>query len=202
MSPAEVTAILQQLDDRQQFPLCVFTNVRDLPGRPGHAVVSNLMAGRRRLALAMGLAPERYRNELAMEVDRWSGQAIKPEIIPRRNAPAMAVVREGDAVDLFDLPVIRQHEMDGGQGAVSYLADLQGERTPGAPFVLQYPVLEVEPQPQDAGLRLDDDVEDERLPQPLELMGRRVRGCQAGQHESVNAQRRAAPVAASGGWSR
>lgn len=110
----EVTSVLQQLDERQKFPVCLFTNVRDLHGRPGHTVVSNLMAGRRRLAMAMGLEPDHYRNELAMEVDRRSQRGLKPEVVARRNAPVMADVREGEAADLFDLPVIRQHEMDGG----------------------------------------------------------------------------------------
>jgi len=115
LDPAfEVTAILQQLDERQKYPLCLFTNVRDLHGRPGHAVVSNLMASRRRLALAMGMDPERYRTELAVEVDRRARRPIPPEVIPQQRAPVMEVVRRGEEADLFDLPVIRQHEMDGG----------------------------------------------------------------------------------------
>ena len=115
MDPAfEVSAILQHLDAEQKFPVCVFTNVRDLHGRPGHTVVSNLMAGRRRLALAMGMDPDHYRTELAMEVDRRIARGVKPEVVPRRDAPVMDVITQGEEADLLDLPVIRQHEMDGG----------------------------------------------------------------------------------------
>ena len=109
----EVTALLWKLAHQGKHPVCLFTNVRDLLGRPGHKLVSNLMASRRRLALALGTDPERYRNELPAEVEARVQHRIAPVVIPRRGAPVMEVVHTDDA-DLRDLPVIRQHEMDGG----------------------------------------------------------------------------------------
>lgn len=42
----EINAILQQLDAIGKHPLCYFTNVRDLKGRPGNKVVVNVTPGR------------------------------------------------------------------------------------------------------------------------------------------------------------
>ena len=115
LDPAfEPTAILQQLEARQQRPLCLFTNVRNLKGEPGHPVVMNLMAGRRRLALALGMDSDHYRMELPIEVERRTRQPIRPVVVPQAEAPVMETVRRGGDVDLREWPVVRQHEMDGG----------------------------------------------------------------------------------------
>lgn len=110
----EVNAVLQHLADRGKNPAVLFENVRDMRGRPGHKVISNLMSSRRRLALALGMDPERFRNELPAEVERRVGAPVKPVVVPRREAPVMEVVRAGEEADLLDLPVVRQHELDGG----------------------------------------------------------------------------------------
>jgi len=110
----EVTAILQQLDDLGKFPLCQFTNVRDLRGRPGHTLVSNLLASRRRLALALGIDPECHTVDLPGAVERRSANRIAPTVVGPADAPVMEVVQRGDDADLRTMPVLRQHEMDGG----------------------------------------------------------------------------------------
>jgi UbiD family decarboxylase len=110
----EVTAILQQLDDLGKFPLCLFTNVQDLLGRPGHTLASNLLASRRRLALALGIDPERHTIDLPGEVERRASRRIPPVVVPRDAAPVMERVLLGDDADLRRMPVLRQHEMDGG----------------------------------------------------------------------------------------
>ena len=110
----EPTAILQQLDEQQKHPLCVFTNVRNLRGEPGHTLVMNLMAGRRRLALALGLDPAQYRMELPIEVEKRSSHPVPPVIVPHGEAPVMDTVHREAEVDLRAWPVVRQHEMDGG----------------------------------------------------------------------------------------
>jgi 2,5-furandicarboxylate decarboxylase 1 len=115
MDPAfEISAILQQLDEQHKYPLCLFTNVRDMKGRPGHKVVSNLMASRRRLALAMGMDPENSQMGLSLEIEKRAAHPVKPIVVARDEAPVMEIVRRGEEQDLRDFPVIRQHEMDGG----------------------------------------------------------------------------------------
>jgi 2,5-furandicarboxylate decarboxylase 1 len=110
----EVNAVLQKLADLGKHPVCLFTNVRDLKGQPGHKVVSNLMASRRRLALALELDPESFRSELPTAVSERVNRTVPPDVIPRDLAPVMEVIKQGDDADLYDLPVIRQHELDGG----------------------------------------------------------------------------------------
>lgn len=115
MDPAfEINAILQKLGDQQKHPACLFTNVRSLKGQPGNRVLSNLLSSRRRLALALGMDPSLHRMELPIEVDRRLRHPIRPVVIPRSEAPVAESVQVGDAADLRDLPVIKQHELDGG----------------------------------------------------------------------------------------
>lgn len=110
----EVTAVLQHLENAGRFPAVLFENVRDLKGAPGHRALLNVVASRKRIALAAGLPPSRYRGEITERLAA-AGNAPQPTVtVDRREAPVKEVVRTGTDVDLRDLPIIRQHEMDGG----------------------------------------------------------------------------------------
>lgn len=110
----EVTAVLQHLEDVGRFPAVLFENVRDLHGRPGHRALMNVVASRKRIALAIGLTPEQHRTEITRRIAS-AGNDPKPTlVVDRADAPVKEVIRTGDEVDLADFPIIRQHEMDGG----------------------------------------------------------------------------------------
>jgi UbiD family decarboxylase len=111
----DVTAALKHLELRRQFPVVVFDRPLNLLGEPSEfPVVMNLYATRERCALALGLRREDAWMPLSLEYARREAQRLQPEIVDVKSAPVKAVVRIGDAVDLRRLPIVRQHEMDGG----------------------------------------------------------------------------------------
>ncbi len=110
----EVTAVLQHLDDAGQFPAVLFENVRNLKGEPGHKQLMNVVASRQRIALAVGLRADQYRTEITTRIAEAGNRPLSTITIPREDAPVREVVKTGSDVDLAELPIVRQHEMDGG----------------------------------------------------------------------------------------
>jgi 2,5-furandicarboxylate decarboxylase 1 len=110
----EVTAVLQHLENAGRFPAVLFDNVRNLKGEPGHRQLMNVVASRKRIALAIGLSPTQYRTEVTRRIADAANHPITPVTIDRAEAPVREVVITGDNLDLADLPIVRQHEMDGG----------------------------------------------------------------------------------------
>jgi 2,5-furandicarboxylate decarboxylase 1 len=109
----EATAIVKKLEDQGKYPLVLFKNMRNLKGVPGHKHLINLLASRRRLALAFGLRPDQWKVELMQEVLRKSGMRLKTVTVAPGEAPVKEVVRVGEKADLADLPMLKEHEMDG-----------------------------------------------------------------------------------------
>jgi 2,5-furandicarboxylate decarboxylase 1 len=95
----DVAALVPQSDKA-----LLFTNVRGY----SMPVASGLLQSRNRLALGMGVAYEKIEAKLR--------DAMEQPIPPRRvkKAPAKAVIRIDDQVDLYDLPVPVFSVMDGG----------------------------------------------------------------------------------------
>jgi 2,5-furandicarboxylate decarboxylase 1 len=110
----EVTAVLQKIENQGLFPAVLFENVKDLKGRPGHKHLINVVASRRRIAVAAGLRADQYRTELTERI-AWAGNHPQPTVtIPQDDAPVREVVLTGKDVDLADMPMLTQAEMDGG----------------------------------------------------------------------------------------
>lgn len=110
----EATAILQHLENAGRFPAVLFTNIRNLRGEPGHRQLMNVVASRRRIAMAVGLPPDKFRTELTERV-AWAGNHPGTTVaVSREDAPVKEVVITGKAVDLAAFPIITQAEMDGG----------------------------------------------------------------------------------------
>lgn len=85
-------------------------------------LVGGVVAGRRRLALAFGVAPE----ELAAEIDRRLASERRVVEVPSADAPVHRRVLAGDEADLTRLPVHLQHAMDGGpyiSASLDYVVD-------------------------------------------------------------------------------
>lgn len=110
----EVTGVLQKLEDRGEFPAVLFNNVRNLNGEPGHSCLMNVVASRRRIALAAGLSPDQYGTELTRRIADAGNHVGETVTVDRADAPVQDVVATGADVDLRSLPIIRQAEMDGG----------------------------------------------------------------------------------------
>jgi 2,5-furandicarboxylate decarboxylase 1 len=110
----EVTAVLQKLEDRGEFPAVLFSNVRNLKGEAGHQSLMNVFSDRRRNALAVGLKLEQSGVELTRRIADAANHPGTTVAVGRSEAPVQEVVKTGEEVDLADLPIIRQAEMDGG----------------------------------------------------------------------------------------
>jgi 2,5-furandicarboxylate decarboxylase 1 len=100
--PVDIRHIATLVD--QSDKALMFTNVNgyDMP------VVSGLVNSRERLAVAMGCPFPQIEGRLRNGLDR----PIPPETV--NSGPAREVLQEGDAVDLFSLPVPLFSVLDGG----------------------------------------------------------------------------------------
>jgi 2,5-furandicarboxylate decarboxylase 1 len=100
----QMQALALELERRRRFPVFLFEQVR------GHTipVVSNVMASRRGLAIALGVEesalPETYAARLK--------EPVKPVVLSR--PPLTLDVRRGEAVDLGALPIPTYFPGDGG----------------------------------------------------------------------------------------
>lgn len=100
----EITALVAKLEQERRFPILFFEKVRGTK----FPVVTNVHAGRRRLASAIGSEP---RSAVATYLRR-----IERPIPPKEVAtgPVKEVILKGDQVDLRTLPQIVHHQDDSG----------------------------------------------------------------------------------------
>ena len=133
----EALADAEELD-RVHEPLDLIEVGRRLEGNPRavlfdavgpeHAqLAGNVMGSRARLALALGVEPERLLSEMLGRCERPQ----PPVLAPAGDAPVQEVVQLGDEVDLTTLPVHLQHEGDGGpyiSAAIDVTRRREGER--------------------------------------------------------------------------
>src|SRR3989338_7875239 len=96
-----------------QPPLLIFDEIQGYPA--GYRVLGLSFAFYKRVALALGLPPDRSKLELVRLASRKIGSAkpIAPKEVSR--APVMENVMTGAQVDLTKFPALRSHEGDGGR---------------------------------------------------------------------------------------
>ena len=113
----EVTALVAKLArERRRRPVLLLENVKGsaLP------VVTNLHAGRRRMALAMNTEPREVQGAFLRAMER----PVSPVLVG--TGPVKEVVRTGGDVDLLALPQIVHHAADAGPyitAAISFAKD-------------------------------------------------------------------------------
>src|SRR5690349_14367025 len=101
----ELTAFVVKLEkERRQRPVLLFEHVKGTT----FPVLTNLHAGRSRLALALGCAPEAMLRTYLAAMER----PLPPRIVA--TGPVKDVVLRGADVDLYALPQIIHHEGDAG----------------------------------------------------------------------------------------
>src|SRR5579875_979525 len=112
-SEYEVTAILQHLDDRGQYPMALFEQPINMRGEPAEfPIVSNVFGTRERCALALEMPPEQSKLPLSLEFARLERNPIEPQVIDAGEAPVKQVVQRGDEIDIRRLPIIKHFEAD------------------------------------------------------------------------------------------
>jgi UbiD family decarboxylase len=111
----DVTAIVKQLGALKKFPILIFERPLNVHGRGGDMkLVVGAENTQRKIQVALGLPTATDRAEMARECLRREANKIAPLIVSRDAAPVKEIVRAGDDVDLYELPLMRHHEMDGG----------------------------------------------------------------------------------------
>lgn len=111
----DVTAIIKRLGAQKKFPIIVFENPLNLHGQVSEVkLVMNCEISRRKTQIALGLPPEMDRTQMGEECLRREEKRIKPVVVEKHEAPVKEVISTGADVDLYELPIMRHHEMDGG----------------------------------------------------------------------------------------
>ncbi|MBI4317715.1 MAG: UbiD family decarboxylase [Chloroflexi bacterium] len=109
----EATAIFKKLTDLGKRPALLFENAKNLQGkRSEYQLLIGIFANQRKSEIALGLKPG-PRIDLLNEFLRRESRRTEPVIVGKSEAPVKEVIKTGDAVNLAEMPIVRQHEMDG-----------------------------------------------------------------------------------------
>ena len=130
----ELSATLLHLEEKNEYPTVLFTNVQNLLGETGHRVLMNLTASRENLAVACGLDRSQFRMDLSHKLIALYDQPVKPVVIPKTEAPVKSKVLKDNA-DLRKLPIVTTHEADGGPYLTMMTVTRHPEWDPTAPGV-------------------------------------------------------------------
>ena len=113
----EITAITVKLEqEAKRRPILLFEKVKGTK----FSVLTNLHAGRSRLAAAIHAKPEEMQRAYLGAMEK----PIPPKIVSK--APVKDVILTGDQIDLYDLPQILHHQEDAGAyitAAISFAKD-------------------------------------------------------------------------------
>jgi UbiD family decarboxylase len=111
----DVTALLEQLNQRGRRPMALFEDPLDVTGQPsGIPVAINVFADRARCAVALDMPTDDVRLPLSLEYARRGRQAFAPEVIAPAEAPVKEVVLRGEDIDTRRLPIVSHSEGDYG----------------------------------------------------------------------------------------
>jgi len=106
----EITALQHALDAARRYPvICVARPVLADGRECAIPVVCNLTASRELTARALGFPDHRAAARCFAE---RIGNPVAPLVVRRDQAPVQAVVQQGDACDMTQLPVLTQHTLD------------------------------------------------------------------------------------------
>ncbi|MSP38362.1 MAG: UbiD family decarboxylase [Deltaproteobacteria bacterium] len=111
----DVTAIVKQLGALKRFPVLIFEQPLNGHGCPTDMqVVMSAENSQKKIQVALGVPNDMDRGEMARECLRREAGRIAPLIVSKEAAPVKELIQTGDGVDLYDLPLLKHHEMDGG----------------------------------------------------------------------------------------
>jgi 2,5-furandicarboxylate decarboxylase 1 len=134
----DVTAILEHLERRGQYPAVCFENPLDVHGQASQfPVVANLWATRERCADAVGVPRSEAGAPLGLRFADLVDRKREPVVVG--DAPVQANIWRGDDADMWRLPVVRHSEMDlGGVLTMALAMHAPGEEFYNITFVKQF----------------------------------------------------------------
>ncbi|MFQ5826654.1 MAG: UbiD family decarboxylase, partial [Dehalococcoidia bacterium] len=92
-------------------PAALFENIKDYP--PGYRILGGCLGSYRRVAVALGLAPDTPIPDIHHEYERREQHPIKPVVVD--SGPCKENVMVGDDIDLHHFPAPMIHDGDGGR---------------------------------------------------------------------------------------
>jgi UbiD family decarboxylase len=111
----DVTAIVKQLGLLKKFPVLIFDQPLNAHGIASDMrLVMSAENSQKKVQVALGVPAEMDRAEMARECLRREAAWIAPVVVGTAEAPVKELIQSGDQVDLYELPLLRHHEMDGG----------------------------------------------------------------------------------------
>jgi 3-polyprenyl-4-hydroxybenzoate decarboxylase len=111
----DVTAIIKHLGAQKKFPIIIFDNPLNLNGRVGPIKLTmNCEISQGKAQIALGMPKTSTRPEMAEKCLEMEEHRVPPTIVSKKEAPVKENVRVGKDVDLYEIPIMRHHEMDGG----------------------------------------------------------------------------------------
>jgi UbiD family decarboxylase len=111
----DVTAIIKQLDEMKKFPILIFERPLNLHGQVSEfKLAMNCEISQRKTQIALGLPKEMNRVQMTEVCLEREEHRIPPIIIDKDKAPVKEVVKTGGDVDIYQIPIMRHHYMDGG----------------------------------------------------------------------------------------
>ncbi len=111
----DVTAIVKQLGALKKFPVLIFEQPLNAHGLASDMkLVMCAENSQKKVQVALGVSRDMDRAEMARECLRREAGRIAPVIVSKESAPVKEIIQTGEDVDLYELPLMRHHEMDGG----------------------------------------------------------------------------------------
>jgi 2,5-furandicarboxylate decarboxylase 1 len=109
----EVTALLEQLERQQKYPVTHFKSAENLFGEKSNfSLVSNIFATRELCANALDFPRSQAKMPLSLEYAKREREQIKAVEVSSAEAPVKANIQIGEAVDVRTLPIVKHYEMD------------------------------------------------------------------------------------------
>ncbi len=111
----DVTAIIKHLGAQKKFPIIIFDKALNLNGKVGPIKLTmNCEISQGKTQIALGLPKHASRPEMAERCLEMEEHRVPPTIVGKKDAPVKENVMVGKDVDLYQIPIMRHHEMDGG----------------------------------------------------------------------------------------
>lgn len=111
----DVTAIIKHLGAQKKFPIIIFDKPLNLNGKVGPIKLTmNCEISQGKAQIALGMPKTSTRPEMAEKCLEMEEHRIPPTIVDKKSAPVKENVMAGKDVDLYEVPIMRHHEMDGG----------------------------------------------------------------------------------------
>ena len=111
----DVTAIIKHLGAQKRFPIIIFDKPLNLNGKVGPIKLTmNCEISQGKTQIALGMPRNSTRPQMADKCLEMEEHRVPPTIISKKDAPIKENTMVGKDVDLYQIPIMRHHEMDGG----------------------------------------------------------------------------------------